>query len=355
MTVEAGKQNLHRNIGIDIVKTVAIISVVGVHFFINTKFYTVELNNINLFIQTFIQQIFLTCIPLFLMATGYLNNNTKINKEYFKKIIPIISIYLIYSIPALYYRYTIAEIPFDIGLWISQVLNFKGHRYSWYINLYFGLFLMIPFLNRMYISLEDKKEKKTLILVLILLTNMAQFMPNYWRGIYPLTYFFVGKYIRDFSPKMRISKNIIYLILVVLLQAIIEYIAAGGGKYGHILTDYTSILRLIEAFLIFILVYKIQVSNIHFREVVINISKNTLDIYLASFITDRLTYRVLKPYSISQENYLYLLIPLVLTSFVFAYLLGQIRVKYVPVEKLIMKRKSKTNKVEPYEILQSSG
>ena len=34
-----------RDIGIDIVKTIAIFSVVGVHFFLNTRFYRVDLNN----------------------------------------------------------------------------------------------------------------------------------------------------------------------------------------------------------------------------------------------------------------------------------------------------------------------
>ena len=90
-----------RHIGIDIVKTIAILSVVGVHFFLNTKFYRVNLDNTNLFIQTIIQQICLTCIPLFVMSTGYLNNNTQINKSYFKKILPIIYIYLLYSIQTL--------------------------------------------------------------------------------------------------------------------------------------------------------------------------------------------------------------------------------------------------------------
>ena len=40
-----------RDIGIDIVKTIAILSVVGVHFFLNTRFYRVDLNNTNLFLR----------------------------------------------------------------------------------------------------------------------------------------------------------------------------------------------------------------------------------------------------------------------------------------------------------------
>ena len=322
-----------RDIGIDIVKTIAILSVVGVHFFLNTKFYRVNLDNTNLFIQTIIQQICLTCIPLFVMSTGYLNNNTQINKSYFKKILPIIYIYLLYSIPALIYRYYIGEIHFDIQLWIKQVLDFKGHRYSWYINLYFGLFLLIPFLNRMWNSLESKKEKITLIGLLTLLTCATALrflhLPNYWSSIYPLTYYFIGKYIREFKPSMNTVKNIILLVLVILVQAFLEYISADKGVYKHILTDYSSIIRLIQGYLLFILVYKIEVNNNKFRSILTEISKLTLDIYLASFITDRLTYKVLKPYNISQENYIYLMIPLVFTSFIFAYLIARLRTKYI--------------------------
>lgn len=322
-----------RHIGIDIVKTIAILSVVGVHFFLNTRFYRVDLDNFNLFIQTLIQQIFLICIPLFVMSTGYLNNNTDISKKYFKKILPIIYLYLLYSIPALIYRYRIGEIPLDIPMWVEQVLEFKGNRYSWYINLYIGLFLLIPFLNRMYNSIETKKEKQLLIGILTLLTCATTIrklhLPDYWSSIYPITYYFIGKYIRDFSPKMNISKNIVLLVVVILVQAIAEYIAAGQGEYRHILTDYSSIFRLIEAYLLFILVYKIDIKNNKVRTIVTDISKLTLDIYLVSFITDRLTYRVLKPYNIPQECYIYIMIPLIFVSFVFAYAVAKLRSKYI--------------------------
>lgn len=326
---------LGRDIGADIVKTIAILSVVGVHFFLNTKFYRVGLNNTNLFIQTIIQQICLICIPLFVMATGYLNNNTKINMNYYKKIVPIICLYLLYSIPALIYRGYIGEIPFDLPLWIDQVLHFKGHRYSWYINLYFGLFLLIPFLNKMYNSLENKKEKTLLIGILSLLTCMAAVpslhLPSYWKSIYPLTYYFVGKYIKEFKPEIRVSKNVLLIIGVVLVQAIVEYVAAGQGEYKHFLTDYSSIFRLMEGYLIFVLVYKLEIKNNKFRNIVISISKLTLDIYLASFITDRLTYKMLKPYNISQEEYIFLMIPLVLVSFGFAYAIARLRQRYIKI------------------------
>ena len=331
-----------RHVGIDIVKCMAILSVVGVHFFLNTKFYTTNLNNVNLLLQTIIQQLFLVCIPLFLMSTGYLNNSIDISKKHFKKLIPVILLYVLYSIPAILYRTYINEIEFDIPLWIGLLFKFKGHRYSWYIDLYIGLFLLMPFLNRMYFSLNTKKEKQILILVLMILTSFVSlingkftkefYMPTYWSAIYPLTYFFIGKYIRDFQPKMKNSLNILCLVLVLILQGGVEYFVAEGETYKHFFTDYTSALRVLEGYLIFILLYKFDIKNEFVRKCVISISSLTLDIYLASFITDRIVYKeLLKNYDIAQENFLYLMMILVLSSFTLAYITAYTRKKIIKI------------------------
>lgn len=331
-----------RHVGIDIVKSMAILSVVGVHFFLNTKFYTTDLDNGNLLFQTIIQQLFLVCIPLFLMSTGFLNNNADISVKYFKKLIPVLVLYALYSIPAIFYRAYINEIEFDIPSWISLIFKFKGHRYSWYIDLYIGLFLLMPFLNRMYFSLNTKKEKQTLVFILMILTSFVSLingriinefhLPTYWTAIYPLTYFFIGKYIRDFQPKMKTPLNIVCLVLVLILQGGIEYIMAGGETYRHYFTDYTSALRVLEGYLIFILLYKFDIKNEFVRKKVISISSLTLDIYLASFITDRLVYKeLLKKFDILQENFLYLMIFLVLSSFILAYIIANIRKRLIKI------------------------
>lgn len=329
----------NRYYGIDIIKTISITFVISVHFFLNTNFYKTNLNNPNLFFQTFLQQIFLTCIPLFIMSTGFLNNHTNINKNYFKKIIPIILIYILYSIPAIIYRYFINEIPFEPILWLKLLFTFKGHRYSWYINLYFGLFLLIPFLNKMYYSLSSKKEKQLLIAIFILLTNLTtlNIIPNYWKSIYPLTYFFIGKYINEFEPKLHFINNIIYLIVIILFQTIVEFLFANGLRYKHILTDYSSIFRLIEAYLIFILFYNKSIKHSFFNKCIVNISKLTLDIYLASFLTDRIIYKAFKLYiikhnNLSQDIYILFIIPLVLSSFIFAFIIALLRNRYVKIK-----------------------
>ena len=201
-------------------------------------------------------------------------------------------------------------------------------------------YLLIPFLNRMYNTLNSKKEKQTLIFILIMLTSMVPlvngkiikqfYLPTYWTSIYPLTYFFVGKYIKDFQPQIKTHLNVIYLLLIIIIQGSIEYYVASGEVYKHFFTDYTSILRLIQGCLIFTLLYKANIKNEFMHKHITNISMLTLDIYLASFITDRIVYKeILKGFTFTQETYLYIMIPLIIASFALAYIIAIIRKKFI--------------------------
>lgn len=87
-----------RNYGLDILRVIAIISVLSVHFFLNTKYYIVSKNGIGMKAQFVIRNIFMICVPLFILLTGYLNNNKKYDKKFFKGLINILIIWLFYSV-----------------------------------------------------------------------------------------------------------------------------------------------------------------------------------------------------------------------------------------------------------------
>ena len=61
----------------------------------------------------------------------------------------------------------------------------------------------------------------------------------------------------------------------------------------------------------------------------------TLDIYLASFITDRIVYKeILKGFTFTQETYLYIMIPLIIASFALAYIIAIIRKKFIKLRQI---------------------
>lgn len=131
----------NRNYGLDILRVIAIISVLSVHFFLNTKYYIVSKNGIGMKTQFVIRNIFMICVPLFILLTGYLNNNKKYDKKFFKGLLNVIIIWLFYSIIEFTVKKYITNNLEELTLknLLFAVTSFKACNYSWYIEMYLSL------------------------------------------------------------------------------------------------------------------------------------------------------------------------------------------------------------------------
>lgn len=69
------------------------------------------------------------------------------------------------------------DITFYSGL--LSILAFKGANYAWYIEMYIGLFCLIPFLNLIWQGLEDQRQRKLLVLTMIGLTMLPKMLNNF--------------------------------------------------------------------------------------------------------------------------------------------------------------------------------
>lgn len=121
------------------------------------------------------------------------------------------------------------------------ILSFEAAKYSWYVNMYIGLFLFIPYLNKMYNGLESQKEKRNLIFTMLLLSGIPEVLnsvrfslpwtmiyndpseflavfPNWWSNIYPITFYFIGAYLSDyplkFSKKTTLCLSFAAMIII---------------------------------------------------------------------------------------------------------------------------------------------
>lgn len=61
-----------RDIGLDITRIVAFISVVSVHFFLNSSFYDTPVLGKRMYAMTIMRTAFMVCVPLFMILSGYL-------------------------------------------------------------------------------------------------------------------------------------------------------------------------------------------------------------------------------------------------------------------------------------------
>lgn len=289
-----------RNINIDFIKCVAVLSVLSVHFFSNTGFYNKKIDNFYMYLLLFFRTFFMICVPLFLITTGYLMNKKEIEKRYYLGIFRVVIIYVLDAILYLgYHSLYLKEFEFTLKTVIRRILQFEI-GFSWYIEMYIGLFLIIPFLNLIYNNLDTKLKKKLLLFTMLIMTSFQgvlnveyNLIPDWWIDLYPITYYYLGCYLKEYNINVTRLKNIFYILIMLLASTIFNIIICNNGSFVYgIHNDYPSIFNVLVAVFIFELLKNIDFSNLGtiFKKVITNISNLSLGIYLTSSIVDNFIF-----------------------------------------------------------------
>lgn len=298
-----------RNMSIDIIKCLAIFSVIGVHFILNTVNDIVIQSNLDIAIFLAYRQFFIVCVPLFMLTTGYLNIKKEPTKKYYKRFYSILGIYFFYSILALIFRNLYMHEPISVFQGIKLVFTFQAIPYAWYVNMFLGLYLMIPFLNKI-LNNSSKKELELFILVILVVSiipatwnNFNTFfgytniipLPNYWMSIYPIAYYIIGGYIKLHS--FSINKIHYYLYIAFFIYAVsivINYIYSDIGNISNVIKDYSSIFILVQSASLFIYILNIKKNFKVYQFLTTKIASFTLEMYLVSYIIDNVIYDFFK-------------------------------------------------------------
>lgn len=323
------KQITNRLTGLDIIRSLAIFSVIAGHFFVlNTPFRETIFDASGMFVQGWVYLLFCSIgVPLFIMMTGYLNAyKVECNRKYYKGMGRVLISYLLFSVITILFRkYYLHE---NLS-WIQfglKILNFSAIPYGWYIEMWIGLYLLTPFLNLLYKAIPTQKQKQILLITLYTLTALPDLfnrynfhlVPGFWQSVFPLTYFFIGSYIREYEPELKGRKGVwaiaailgicainpIFNLLFVREHTMIQIAGSSHGVFGTIV-----------AVLTFLLLYKINLKNVWTKSILTRISLLSLDMYLCCYIFDRLFYPYfLDRYFINQAQfgkYFFVIVPLV--------------------------------------------
>ena len=71
-----------RNINLDVIRCIAVFSVISVHFFNNTEFYQQIVSGKRMYCMVIMRTFFMICVPLFLILTGFLMSKKELNRKY---------------------------------------------------------------------------------------------------------------------------------------------------------------------------------------------------------------------------------------------------------------------------------
>lgn len=329
-----------RKLGPDLVRIAACFAVLSVHFFLNNGFYSEPVEGAAMFIMVLMRSSFMVCVPLFLLLTGYLMRNKKLEKSYYAKGAKTLAVYILASVACILYKLIHLKTGEPLKAALS-VLNYTGAPYGWYIEMYIGLFLLIPFLNILYHGLPGRGAKKALLGTLLFLTALPsvlnvyevtnaawwsmpsssaayqQLIPQWWRGVYPLTYYYLGAYIGEYGVRLPAVSGKLFTLAALLFNGLYNYWRSRGGNFiwGN-WNDWGSLFNVVCAVLVFmLLVHKDGARRpALYRAAVAAVSDLTLGIYLTSYIFDSLFYPMLKqrvPTMQDRLPYYFAIVPLV--------------------------------------------
>lgn len=340
---EIEKEKRSRNLNVDLIKFIACFFVIAVHSLIRNDYYAIAINNSEQFFFTILRSLFINCVPLFMVTTGYLMCNKKLNKNYYKGILKILILAIIIGIITI-----LLFGSMTINKFIDNAINYSGAVYSWYVRLYFGLFLLIPFLNIIINNLESKKHLFILIISIILLTSIPSILikdgypiiNSWWGQIYPFMYYFIGAFIRKYPPKISKYAALFLFIILLLLNGFLNIYFAHGNVFNDSgLNNYTSTGVLLTTLYLFIYLLKVNCDKIPnvFIWLIEKTSKNTLSIYLISYIFDNIFYDIARVYLSNRILFSSIcILGVFICSFICALVLDKIYDKFInkPVNKL---------------------
>ena len=306
-----------RSVKMDIIRLFALYTVTGVHFLLFTKFLGHPINSPRMYIMTVMRTFFMICVPLFIMLSGYLMKNKKLSGKYYTGIIKTLAIYVLASVVNYLYRVLYVKEDISILSMGTGILDFSLAPYAWYVEMYIGLFLLIPFLNLIYNNLESKNHKLMLIATMVFLTampavvnvwnlytpgffampsiskNYNKLIPAWWTGIYPVTYYFIGCYLREYGLNISKIKNFILLVATVLAGGLFNIYRSYPNCFsGGAWQNWGSLINVINATLVFNLLLGINDSKIPtaLHKPLKALSDATFGAYLVSWIFDDFFY-----------------------------------------------------------------
>lgn len=286
-----------RQAGMDIARTIAVIFVPLIHFFGLAGFYTNEITS-GFVLPAAIRWLALCAVPLFLIITGYFKCSKTICKAHYKAIIPVLTTHFFISAIRIWADSTYHNIAID-WMYIKDKLLFFD--YGWYVRLYIGMLLLMPFFNTAYKYLGDKWKKEVFILTLISLTALGpltyDIVPSSWLIAYVFAYYLIGAYLNEYKVCINPVIGILALLCIAFIMGRTSVIHSMGSTFDwnyagyQSNSGYSSMAAFIISTLIIILCSNINIENNIIALPFKLVSVVSLEMYLFSQMFDGFVYK----------------------------------------------------------------
>ncbi|MCH5166338.1 MAG: acyltransferase family protein [Erysipelotrichales bacterium] len=253
-----------RNSTLDLLRLLSIFGVLILHYF-NSNFGGVlgnpSVSNINMLFAHFIESLCIIAVNVFVIISGYFMVDQKSFK--LRKVIDILLICLFYGI-IIFILYLIINYFHGVEV-VIDAYTVKTLIYSiidrWFVVIYIILYILSPFINKLFNSLNKKDILKLLGIMILffsiwptLITNTTVKDDGYGIINFIILYLvgaYIKKYKNDYNKK--ISMCMIYICMTII-TTIFSY-------YSPKAWSYNSIFNMISSISLFLFFKSIKIKN----------------------------------------------------------------------------------------------
>lgn len=289
--------------GLDLVRVASIVFVITEHFFLNNDYYGQPLCGETMALATWIRMLAMSCTPMFMMLSGYLCVKKQWKRGYLRGLLSILVIWLLSSVLSLALRrFRLGE---QLGVLdaVRAVVNFTAVPYGWYVEMYLGLYLLMPFINAGW-NAAERSARRFLLLSLLAMTFLPTVtnvykdcLPDWWIGIYPIAYYILGAWLKEYPLRLKRGWLLLGWLGFAALAAVWRWCDSGGDVFRwSTFVDRNSALVAAQSVCLFSLLSRSsgERSPALLVKAVRALAKLSLPIYLASYLTDSLLYPMLR-------------------------------------------------------------
>lgn len=329
--IKVGAAMEKRSSSLDLLRCVAFLLVVVFHSFLNNAYYAWPQTGIAMWIAGSFRWLSVSCIGLFLMLTGYLKSGKTDIKSCYRALGPIILGYLVASAISIPVRHFMMDDVQTLREWFKRLINFNASYYGWYVEMYIGLVLLIPFVN---LALERIQSTRTLLIfgaVLLCLTAIPgatpkEIAPDYWRKCYPITYYVLGAIVRRTQPKLSVWIGIGAALAMAFLMGTVTILSTDGtikAAWGWEFQDLWTVFMVV---CIFLALYRVKVPSCLGRILAFGAS-GCYGGYLLSHLLDSQCYLLIPQWKHPRYyalSFLFITIPIYIVSILMGVLLERL-------------------------------